>query len=290
MKQSLCTIINNIEIMPGVHLISFESPYIAAIAQPGQFITIGCNDVLLRRPFSIHKANSGQVSILFQTVGKGTAWLSKQKKGNKLNILGPLGRAFNVNTKSKHLLLIGGGIGIAPLIFLIQRTLPEHLITLVHGANTASLLYPLSSLKFHNSKKKQGYENNSIPLIDSKFHYISVTNDGSSGYKGVATDVITDFLNWADQVFACGPTGMYITMLKLIENIQFSNHNTESNKYHQDNIEKLYKCQLSLEVRMGCGIGTCYGCSINTKNGMKKVCLDGPIFELDQILWDEVLI
>jgi len=276
--------------MPDVHLISFESPYIADTAQPGQFITIHCNDVLLRRPFSIHKVNSGQVSILFQTVGKGTAWLSKQQKGEKLDILGPLGRAFIINSKSKHLLLVGGGIGIAPLIFLIQRTLSEHFITLIHGANTANLIYPLSSLTIHNYKENQRHKNNNYPLIDSRLRYVPITNDGSSGHKGVAPDAINDSLNWADQVFACGPTSMYMTMLKLLQNIHVEKPITESDKYYHDNMEKLRKCQISLEVRMGCGIGTCYGCSINTKDGMRKVCHDGPIFELDQILWDEVLI
>ena len=190
MKQSICTISYNEEIMPAVHLISFESPYIANTAQPGQFVTISCNDVFLRRPFSIHKVNSGHVSILFQRVGRGTTWLSRQQKGTKLDILGPLGSTFKIESQSKHLLLVGGGIGIAPLIFLIQRTLPEHSVTIVHGASTASLIYPLSSVFIHSSE--EGDRKDISSVLNSRFHYVTATEDGSSGHNGMATDVVVD--------------------------------------------------------------------------------------------------
>jgi len=290
MKQSMCTISSNLEIMPEVHLMSFESPYIASTAQPGQFITVRCNGVILRRPFSIHKVSSAQVSILFQTVGKGTAWLSKQGKGTKLDILGPLGRAFKLKPRSKHLLLVAGGIGIAPLFFLIQRTLTKHSITLVQGASTASLIYPLSSLLVHSSTETQRHEKDSSSLMNLGLRHITVTDDGSSGQKGVTTDLIVDFLDWTDQVFACGPTGMYMTMSALFPNVQNTKLINKSVKGYQKNKAKLDRCQISLELRMGCGIGTCYGCSINTKDGRQKVCHDGPVFELGQIIWDEILI
>jgi len=289
MKQLTCTISYNEEIMPEVHLLAFESQFIASKALPGQFITINCNDVLLRRPFSIHQINSDQVYILFQKVGKGTNWLSMKQKGTKLDILGPLGSAFNIKTKSKHLLLIGGGLGIAPLIYFIQRTLPEHSITLVHGASTARLNYPLSSVLVAHTKGKEITDKSNLSLLDSGLQYIPVTDDGSSVRKGLATDVILDFIDWADQVFACGPVNMYMTMSTLRQNIQILHPDAESVKCYQVTKEKLDKCQISLEMMMGCGMGTCYGCSINTLNGMQKVCSDGPVFELAQIIRDELL-
>ena len=288
MKQSLCTISNNVEIMSEVHLMSFRSPYIAATSQPGQVITIRCNGVMLRRPFSIHEVSSGKVSILFQTVGKGTAWLSEQKKGTKLDILGPLGRAFKIKPRSNRLLLIAGGIGIAPLFFLIQRIFTKHSITLVQGASTASLIYPLSSVLIHSSTEKQKHEKDSLSLVNLGFRHITVTDDGSLGQKGVATDAIVDFLDCTDQVFACGPTGMYMTMSALFQNIQTAKTFNQSVKRYHENKVKLDRCQISLELRMGCGIGTCYGCSVNTKDGMRKVCHDGPVFELGQIIWDNI--
>lgn len=290
MKQALCTIRSNIEIMPSVHILSFESPYIAATGQPGQFVTIRCNSVMLRRPFSIHEVSSNQVSILFQTVGKGTAWLSKQQKGTKLDILGPLGKAFKIEPRLKHLLLVAGGIGIAPLVFLIQRTLRKHSITIVHGASTANLIYPLSSFLIHSTTERQRHEKASSSLVNLGLRQITVTEDGSSGQKGVATDVLVDYLEWADQVFACGPTGMYKIMSALLPNVQVAKPVNESVKLYQENKAKLDRCQISLELIMGCGIGTCYGCSIKTKDGIRKVCHDGPVFELSQIIWDEILI
>lgn len=288
MKQLTCTISSNEEIMPAVHLISFESPYIANTAQPGQFITISCNDVLLRRPFSIHGVNSNQVSILFQRVGRGTTWLSKQGQGTKLDILGPLGNAFKIESQSKHLLLVGGGIGIAPLIFLTQRTLPEHSVTIVHGASTASLIYPLSPEFTHSSTERHKIESSSV--LNTSFHYVKVTDDGSSGQNGIATDVVVDHLNWADQVFACGPTNMYITLSALCKNMQIAKSVKEPVELFEDNKTKLKRCQISLEMVMGCGTGSCYGCSINTKDGMRTVCRDGPVFELGQVIWNKLLI
>jgi len=268
--QSLCTIISNAEISPGVRLMWVEAPDIATAAQPGQFITVRCEDFILRRPLSIHQvavasgnviaseARQFQIAILFQVVGKGTLWLSQRQVGDKIDILGPLGKGFNIEPSSRNLLLVAGGIGIAPLVFLAQYASPQHSITLIHGARTIAQIYPLS--------------------LPNKVRFIPVTEDGSMGEKGMATDILPDFLPWADQVYACGPVDMYKAMAGLA--------------CHSDRSEesKLKKCQISLEVRLGCGIGACYGCTINTKRGLKKVCCDGPVFELDDILWREVII
>jgi dihydroorotate dehydrogenase electron transfer subunit len=97
------------------------------------------------------------------------------------------------------------------------------------------------------------------------------------GQQGRATDILTDFLDRADQVYACGPVDMYKAMAEMSLRAKRSNL-------------KLKKCQVSLEVRMGCGFGACYGCTINTKKGLKHICRDGPVFELDDIIWQEVRI
>jgi len=241
-----------------------EAPDIAKMAQPGQFITVRCGDFTLRRPFSIHQvgnnnviaseAKQSQIAILFKVTGKGTVWLSQRQAGERIDILGPLGKGFTIGPKSKNLLLVAGGIGIAPLIFLMQQALSQQQITLIHGASTAAQLYPDSC---------QGVQ------------FIPVTEDGSMGQKGKATDILPDSLDCADQVYACGPTGMYRAMTQLSLGANRSKL-------------KLRKCQVSLEVRMGCGFGACYGCTINTKTGLRHVCRDGPVFELDDIIWQEV--
>jgi len=242
-----------------------EAPDIAVAAQPGQFITVRCGDFTLRRPFSIHQVSSREIALLFKVAGKGTLWLSQREKGDTVDILGPLGKGFSIEPGVKNLLLVAGGIGIAPLVFLTQRVSPQYQITLIHGASTAAQLYTercqLTAI--------------SPDLIGIQF--IPVTEDGSMGQKGRATDILPDFLNWADQVYACGPADMYKAMAAMSLRAKRSN-------------DALKKCQVCLEVRMGCGFGVCYGCTINTKRGSKQVCRDGPVFELDDIIWQEVRI
>jgi len=259
MKQVYASIISNTEIMPGVNLMWFEAPDIAATAQPGQFVTVSCGDLVLRRPFSIHQVNLNLVALLFKVVGKGTLWLSQRREGDKMDILGSLGKGFSIEPGSRNLLLVAGGIGIAPFAFLLQHVSHQHGVRLIYGASTASGLYSFS-------------------LLPSEVQFVPVTEDGSIGRKGLASDILPEFLDWADQVYACGPVGMYKAMSK-----QMSSRAQRSNL-------KLKKCQVSLELRMGCGIGACYGCSINTEKGLRKVCRDGPVFELDDILWEEVKI
>jgi dihydroorotate dehydrogenase electron transfer subunit len=274
MKQVLCSISSNTEVMPGIHLMWIEAPDIAAAAQPGQFLTVRCGDFPLRRPFSIHQVGNDnviagidaigtkqpQVAILFKVTGKGTIWLSQREAGERIDIIGPLGKGFTVAPESKNLLLVAGGIGLAPLVFLMQQALSQHHIALIHGASTAAQLYSnICQLSTINYQRVQ---------------FIPVTEDGSTGQKGKATDLLPGFLDWADQAYACGPVGMYMAMTGM------------SSRAKRSKL-KLKKCQVSLEVRMGCGFGACYGCTVNTKKGLRHVCRDGPVFELNDIIWQE---
>jgi dihydroorotate dehydrogenase electron transfer subunit len=289
-KQSLCTITSNVEVMPGVHLMWIEAPDIAVAAQPGQFITARCGNFTLRRPFSVHQSSpltgedsgEGEIALLFKVAGKGTLWLSQRQRGDKADILGPLGKGFSIPpTKSgqpKHLLLVAGGIGIAPLVFLMQHASSQHQITLIHGASTAAQLYTercqLTAISY------QGVQ------------FIPVTEDGSMGRKGRATDILPDFLDWADQVYACGPADMYKAMALTLNSSPLKGEGKTivgEGLVPSHNL-KLKKCQVSLEVRTGCGFGACYGCTINTHKGLKQVCRDGPVFELDDIIWQEIRI
>jgi len=258
-----------------------EAADIAATAQPGQFITVRCEGLILRRPLSVHQADSSRIALLFKIVGRGTNWLSQRQRGDKVDILGPLGNGFSVEPEARNLLLVAGGIGIAPLVFLAQRGAAQRSVTLIYGASVASKLYPPSS--------SQAKRSNLLSLPGS-VRFIPVTEDGSIGKKGLATDVLPDFLDWADQVYACGSIDMYKTMSDLI---CYSEGAERPKNLSQDKVRKeskLKRCQVSLEVRMGCGIGACYGCTVNTRKGLKKVCHDGPVFELDDILWEEVRI
>jgi len=284
MKQTLAKISSNVEVIPGIHLMWIEAPDIAVAAQPGQFITVRCGDFTLRRPFSIHQTSpltgedsgEGEIAILFKVTGKGTLWLSQRKAGERINILGPSGKGFTIAPESRNLLLVAGGIGVAPLVFLMQQALSQHQITLIHGASTAAQLCPDSC---------------QVSAVSCQtVQFIHVTEDGSTGQKGKATDVLPDFLDWADQIYACGPVGMYKAMALTLNPspLKGARKSTVGEGLVPSHSLKLRKCQVSLEVRMGCGFGACYACTIDTKKGLKQVCRDGPVFELDDIIWQEV--
>ena len=254
MKQELASIIANDEIMPGIHLMWLKSPPIAASAQPGQFVMVRCEkEYPLRRPLSIHQRDGDRLALLFTKVGKGTDWLAKRKAGAHIDILGPMGNGFSLYPTSHNLLLIAGGIGIAPLFFLAKQALNRSCsVTLLEGASTANQLY-------------------SRDLLPAEVEPIIATEDGTTGKAGMITKLIPNYINMADQVFACGPIAMYKDMALKKRELKLEGKSV----------------QLSLEVRMGCGLGACYGCTVKTKQGLKQVCKDGPVFELNDILWDD---
>ncbi|MFC1950719.1 dihydroorotate dehydrogenase electron transfer subunit [Chloroflexota bacterium] len=253
MKQIVASVISNSEIMPGVCLIWLESPRITSKAQPGQFVMVRCGEdfeCLLRRPLSIHQmADGNKLAFLFNVVGKGTYWLAQCRVGDNIDLLGPLGNGYSIHAESHKLLLVSGGIGIAPLYFLAKQILNQGFtVRLLLGASTVVQLYPRH-------------------LLPPETESIISTEDGTAGKNGMITDFLPDSVDWADQIFACGPLSMYKTMTQMPK---------LKNKL----------VQVSLEMRMGCGCGVCYGCTVKTKNGLKQVCKDGPVFELDEVLWD----
>jgi len=264
LKQVSATVIDNYptpskphrsgdRVLLNLHLIRLRCPEIAREARPGQFVMVRCgNDCVLPRPFSIHKVDDDELDLFYAVLegGKGTSWLSKRTEGENVDIFGPLGNGFLVYPDSRNLLLVAGGVGIAPLYFLAQEALKQgYSVTLLHGASTAANLYP-------------GH------LLPAGLEPIPVTEDGTAGKRGMVTDLLPDFAPRADQVFACGPAAMYDEMRK------------------QQSL-KSKPVQVSLEVRMGCGLGACYGCSIRTMSGLKQVCKDGPVFALDDLLGDK---
>ncbi len=238
--------------------IGLDCPEIASKARPGQFVMVNCGqDVILPRPFSVHRViNHEDLELYFAVLegGKGTDWLSQREVGDKVELFGPLGNGFNTHTSSKNLLLVAGGMGIASLYFLAEDRLEKgHSVTLLHGTVI-------------RNPYAEDYLTSGIKLF-------TATEDGSSGYHGKVTDLIPRYIEWADQVFACGPMPMYRDMAIKKRELKLEGR----------------PVQVSLEVGMGCGVGVCYGCTVRTKNGLRQVCRDGPVFELDDILWDELV-
>ncbi len=263
------------------HLI-IEAPKIIRVAKPGQFVNIRLNDgyePLLRRPFSIHRVKGKNIEILYEIVGKGTEILSQKKTGGYLDIIGPLGNGFSYELSTKNYqtsILVAGGMGVAPLLFLAERLVHSPQCPSVHrkslvliGAKTKSRI--LCEKEF----KKLGYN---VKIS---------TDDGSRGFKGKVTELLEDIivasrksqvaslnikkhgicdLRHETIIYACGPR----LMLKEISLI--------SQEYK-------IPTQVSLEEHMACGIGACLGCVVNTRDGYKRVCKEGPVFKTDEIIW-----
>jgi dihydroorotate dehydrogenase electron transfer subunit len=264
LKQIAARVVSNVVISPGYRradgrilkesrLIWLNCPEIATGALPGQFLMIKCGiNCTLPRPFSIFRTYKGDLAIFYAVYedGKGTEWLAERRTGDIINLLGPLGNGFTVNPETRNLLLVGGGIGVAPLYFLAQDAV-AHLcsVTFLYGTATRGR-YPLPA----------------------EFKPVQATEDGSLGHKGYVTELIPQYTDKADQIFMCGPLSMFKTV------------------YNKRNELKLTekKVQVSLEIKMGCGAGVCYSCTIHTAKGLKQVCKDGPVFNLEDVLWDKL--
>jgi len=256
MYQIKTKILSNKKIIPGYYKISLDAPEIAREAKPGQFVHIRVKDgydPLLRRPFSIHKSRDRRIEILYKVVGRGTKFLSEEKRGRRIDILGPLGQGFKKKADFKRTILVAGGIGVAPLYFLAEKLAGNNVLVLL-GTETKEKILCL-----------EDFRNLSIKVEIA-------TEDGSQGYKGLVSDLLLHFLQKSPQVnliCACGP----IPMLK---------------KIAQLSLRYKIPCRVSLEQMMGCGIGACLGCIIKGQDGYLRVCRDGPVFDAQQILWEDL--
>jgi dihydroorotate dehydrogenase electron transfer subunit len=154
-----------------------------------------------------------------------------------------------VRSGSRNLLLVGGGIGVAPLVWQADEAVERGLsVTMLLGARTADQLYPSE-------------------MLPAEVELVTATDDGSAGHKGFVTDLLREYAGWADQVFACGPTPMFRAMAAALRSVQYRK-----------------SCQVLLEERMACGTGICYSCAVETRRaGVKLICKDGPRFELRDV-------
>lgn len=238
---------------PSISKICLLAPEIANTALPGQFINIKIDETtvpLLRRPFSVHYIEGDEIEIIFGMVGMGTKKLNCKKVGEYLDIIGPLGNSFNFKETEELSLLVGGGLGAAPLSFL-SECLAENgkkVITIL-GARTKELL-----------------------LLDKLSNIHCATDDGSYGFQGNAIVLLQKILNDLDnkkiKIYGCGPNPMLKALTNLVNKNRIS-------------------CEVSLETTMACGVGICQGCVVEMKNDSQKyslVCKDGPVYDAGKVL------
>ncbi len=233
-----------------------EAPELAAVAQPGQFAMLGCGsglDPFLRRPLSIHRAQgaAGTVSFLYRVRGRGTEWLAARRRGEAVSLLGPLGRGFRYEGHGKRALLVGAGIGVAPLLFLAETLMGLNwTMTILIGARTRKGIFCRSDLERYGVVRVS-------------------TEDGSAGRRGIVTDLFRDaFVKGSyAQIYACGPQPVLGAVQRL-------------------SADQGIPAQLCLEERMACGLGACMGCACQgpDPSRMLRVCAEGPVFDASEVI------
>lgn len=222
--------------------------------KPGQFINIKTNggtDPLLRRPFSIFDADGDTASIVVRVIGKGTELISGMIPG-EVNVIGPSGNGFTVET-GKNVLLVGGGVGNAPLYYLMRE--------LKDKGNRVTYIYCARNKDFVFEKKM--YES-------SADEFILTTDDGSDGLRGFATEILAERISMKgyDRIHTCGPDPM------MEKTVRLADAGTP--------------VEVSVENYFGCGVGLCVGCTIDTVTGYRRACVDGPVFDGRSILWGKM--
>ena len=244
MKQSSWTILNNEPVAWRTYRMVLQGD--TSDIRPGQFVEIQLPNYYLRRPISVCDIDADRLTLIYKTVGEGTAAMAAMTPGSELDILSCLGNGYDLSKAGDEVLLVGGGVGVPPLIYAAKQ---------------------LSRVEGQKSKVKVvlGFGSKREVFAEEDFRRLGCevsvcTMDGSYGTKGVVTDLISQEATF---YYACGP----VPMLKALVSTLGANG------------------QLSMEERMGCGVGICVGCSIETRSGVKRVCKEGPVFDAGDIIW-----
>ncbi|MDY6084724.1 MAG: dihydroorotate dehydrogenase electron transfer subunit [Dialister sp.] len=240
------------QVGPDIWQMVIQLPRTAGLARPGQFVHIRTNDesMILRRPISIAGTDkeNGTVGILYRVVGSGTKRLSQAIKGDVIDSLGPLGTSFSM--EGTHIVGIGGGVGIAPILFMAREARPGQMTVVIGGRN-----------------EKEVFWKDLFPRTLKKI--LVTTDDGSFGVRGFSVSVLPELFKQetVDRLCACGPAVMMRTAVQMAGDAGVP-------------------AEVSLERRMACGVGTCLGCVCDRADGKGhlKVCRDGPVFDASEVI------
>jgi dihydroorotate dehydrogenase electron transfer subunit len=283
MRLVAAELVDSRQILPGQWLQSFHAPELASGSRAGQFVHVRTGDysgLVLRRPFSINTADpvTGIITLHFRTVGRGTEWMTRVREGERLDMLGPLGRPFEVDPRSHHLLLIAGGLGMAGVRMLADEAVREgRQVTILFGAMNANHVYPSN-------------------LLPDEVEYVVATDDGSLGHKGYVTELVPQYEAWADQAFACGPHPMLKRLAALAagrrERLGVATLGRKgggkTDPLGSTAARRKTFLQVSMEQTMGCAVGACLGCTVTGVEGPQRVCREGPVFAAEEIEWESI--
>ncbi len=272
----------SVETFPGDQFVMrIRAPKCAAKAQPGSFVHVTCDESLpMRRPLSIMRAGDDWVDVLYKTVGQGLRLLSRKQPGDTISVLGPIGQPFRLHRERPNTLLIGGGVGIPPMVFIADRIRRS-------GGDWSPFAILGSEIPFPFELQASTIDvagipdgvSSTMPLLEEWGIPARLTS--LQGYEGCFDGYVTVLADaWLHalperelartEVFACGPTPMLRAVADLAARYDLP-------------------CQVSLEEFMACAVGGCAGCvvKIRTPDGeaMKRVCVDGPVFDAAAVAW-----
>ncbi|MBN2247452.1 MAG: dihydroorotate dehydrogenase electron transfer subunit [Coriobacteriia bacterium] len=248
-------VVSNERVATGVCRVVLDAPRTAATVEPGQFVHVRIArsaDFILRRPFSVHRARGERLEIIYQVVGRGTRVLEDARPGDVMDVLGPLGHGWTVPEGTTRALVVAGGLGAAPMGMLVERLAEADVqITLAQGAPSAGRL--LARELFDSLCRRS----------------VVATDDGSAGTCGFVTVLSAELLQRErpDVAYVCGPEPMQRIVAGQCA-------------------EAGVACQVSLERLMACGVGACLSCVVATRHGQKRACVDGPVFDAADVVWD----
>jgi len=268
------------EVFPGEqYIMRIRAPKCAAAARPGSFVHINCDATLpLRRPLSIMRTVDDAIEVLYKIVGEGLHLLAEKRPGDRISILGPIGEPFRPAPERPNTLLIGGGVGIPPMVFLAESLRDGPWTPMAILGSEIPFPFEFTTSVIPTPWLDDGV-NRSMPLLEDWGVPSRLTSlsDFAGCYRGFVTDLadrwlqsIGDEERAKTEMFACGPTPMLKAVAELAKRYDLP-------------------CQVSLEEFMACGVGGCAGCTveINTPDGpaMKRVCVDGPVFDAATVAW-----
>lgn len=246
MKEVEFTIVSNDCIAPDTYRMVLEGDT-SAIESSGQFVEVSLPGYFLRRPISVNDRTERCLTLAYKVVGKGTDLMSGMTPGDTLVALTGLGHGFNAGACKQSALLLGGGLGAAPLYLLARELMAlGREVSVVLGFGKAEEIVMQKEFEALGAK------------------VFIATMDGSRGTKGFVTDVVKAEKPVFDRFYACGPKPMLKAVCQSIGS----------------------DGEVSMEERMGCGFGICYGCTLQTAKGPRRVCKDGPVFDKEDLIWE----
>jgi len=264
-KRVIAKVISQEEISPRHFKMVIDAPEVAKEAKIGQFIhlkwvaKLNEHDPLLRRPISLNEIDqeAGTITIIYRAIGRGTQLLATLKAGDQVDLMGAIGMGFSIPEDANKFVVVGGGMGIAPLYPVVKKLVGSNKeVAVLIGAENKGQLLNLAD-----------YEEMDVELK-------AATVDGSYGYQGFVTKFLDDTLTDADYIYTCGPE----VMMEVVQDWAIAND---------------IKGEASLEERMGCGTGACLSCvcKVKVKNesawDYKKTCIQGPVFPLNEVIFDD---